>query len=266
MSMTFLPSDGRLRDAVDGPVERPIKDNTRRLARQARIVLRRPHAKRGRGLLALRRVRRPRRRGTARANLLERDLAGREVLAQAARHERAVAALRRNREHGLLDGPIAGDVGLARRQAQRPLRRVHGRVRELIVAVDGRGAADRDALEIAGLRVVAVRVRVDVDVPARHELLRLPPRALDQRGRAHLAAHLERLAVGVDGLEVQIRMRIDELELRQRARVVLELLHLEQPEAVMRERRRRCGEGKRNRERGGSSTKCLSWHGGLLNT
>jgi hypothetical protein len=115
-------------------------------------------------------------------------------------------------------------------------------VRELIVAVDRRRAADRDALEIARLRIVAVRVSVNVDVPARHELLGLPSRAPDQRGRAHLTAHLERLAVGIHRLEVQVRMRIDELELRQRARVVLELLHLEQTEAVMRECRRRGGE------------------------
>src|SRR5688572_170691 len=40
-------------------------------------------------------------------------------------------------------------------------------------------------------------------------------------------------------------MRIDELELRQRARVVLEFLHLKQAEAVMRERRAGCGERQR---------------------
>ena len=43
-------------------------------------------------------------------------------------------------------------------------------------------------------------------------------------------------------------MRIDELELGQRARVVLEFLHLEQAEAVMRERRRRGGEPERKHE------------------
>src|SRR5688572_6910188 len=37
-------------------------------------------------------------------------------------------------------------------------------------------------------------------------------------------------------------MRIDELELRQRARVVLEFLHLKQAEAVVRERRAGCAE------------------------
>src|SRR6185503_12152985 len=115
---------------------------------------------------------------------------------------------------------------LGGRQLERALRGIDGRVRELIVTVDRRRAADRDALEITRVRIVSVRMSVDVDVPAGHELLRLPARAPDQRGRAHLAAHLQRLAVGVDGLEIQIRMRIDELELRQRARVVLEFLHL----------------------------------------
>jgi hypothetical protein len=52
-------------------------------------------------------------------------------------------------QHGLLDGPVARDVRLARRQARLPLRRVDRRVRELIVAIDRRRAADCDALEVA---------------------------------------------------------------------------------------------------------------------
>jgi hypothetical protein len=137
-------------------------------------------------------------------------------------------------------------------------------VRKLIVAVDRRRAADRNALEVARLRVVAVRVSVDVDVAPRHELVRLPARALDQRRGAHLAAHLERLAFGIDRLEIEIRMRIHQLELRQRARVILEFLHLEQAEAVMRQRRRTCGEHKRQPERSEPATTWMSWHGGLL--
>ena len=111
------------------------------------------------------------------------------------------------------------------------------------------------------MRVVAVRVSVDVDVPARHELLRFPSRAPDQRRRAHLAAHLERLAVGVDGLEVQVRMRVDELELRQRARVVLEFLHLKQAEAVVSECGGSCRRPQAQVQRSGVSMVPTSCHG-----
>ena len=90
--------------------------------------------------------------------------------------------------------------------------------------------------------IVAVRMGMHLDVPAGHELMNIPTRALDQRRRAHLAAHGERLSIGADGVEVEVAVRIHEIELGQRARVVLEFLHLKQAEAVVRECRRRCGE------------------------
>ncbi len=95
------------------------------------------------------------------------------------------------------------------------------------------------------MRIVAVRVGMHVDAPARHELVHLPTRTLDQRRRAHLTTHRQRLAVRIDGVEVEIGVRIDELELRERPGVIRELIHLEESETVMCECRTGTGETNR---------------------
>src|SRR5262245_52400334 len=59
-------------------------------------------------------------------------------------------------------------------------------------------------------------------------------------------------------------MRIDELELRQRARVVLEFLHLKQAEPMVRERRAGGGGRQRECQRRGVSRMGARWHGQVL--
>src|SRR5690606_21975471 len=56
---------------------------------------------------------------------------------------------------------------------------------------------------------------------------------------AHLAAHRDRFAVLADDVEVEPRMRVDEVEARHRARDLDVLVHDERAEAVMGERCRR---------------------------
>ena len=76
----------------------------------------------------------------------------------------------------------------------------------------------------------------NLGVRALDEHLRGPARAAQQRRRAHLAAHRDRVAVRIDDVEVQIRMRIDEIDARDRALDLDGLRAIETAEAVMRVR------------------------------
>src|SRR3990172_5898209 len=91
------------------------------------------------------------------------------------------------------------------------------------------------------MRIVAMRMPQDLDVRAGNEHLDRPARTLDQRCRPHLAAHGERLAVGIDGVEQHVGMWIDELHPGQRPGVFDHLVHFELAETVMRP----CGRGER---------------------
>src|SRR6185436_17397873 len=69
---------------------------------------------------------------------------------------------------------------------------------------------------------------------ARHEHLGRPARAAQHRGRAHLALHRDGGAVRVDRIEVDVGMRVDEVEARQRAFDVDFARRSEAADAVMR--------------------------------
>jgi hypothetical protein len=97
------------------------------------------------------------------------------------------------------------------------------------------------------LRIVAVRMTVHFDILTRRKLIQVPAGAPQARRRTHFTAHLQHLAVGVDGFEVKIRMRIDKFELLERPRPIGDLVHRESTEPVVGEPRR--GEHECNGER-----------------
>ena len=83
-----------------------------------------------------------------------------------------------------------------------------------------------------------MRVARDDDVLARHEHLRGPARAAQHGRRAHLAAHRLHLAVGRHRVEVEIGVRVDEVDARQRAFDRDVLRGIEPAETVVRPGRR----------------------------
>ena len=121
---------------------------------------------------------------------------------------------------------------------------------DLIVAIALRRAADRDVLEITRRGIVAVPEAENRRFRTRDEHLFGPARAAQQRRRTHLAPHREGLAVGADDVEVQIRVRIDEVDALDDALDLDGLRAIEAAEAVMGERGRRGGERK-DEARGG---------------
>ena len=121
---------------------------------------------------------------------------------------------------------------------------------ELIVAIALRRAADRNVLEITRRGIVAVPEAEDRRFGARDEHLLGPAGAAQQSGRTHLAPHREGLAVGADDVEVQIRVRIDEVDALDDALDLHGLRAIEATETVMGERGRRSGE-REDEARGG---------------
>ena len=86
------------------------------------------------------------------------------------------------------------------------------RVAQLLIALERRRIAKRHRLHGARSRIVAMRVARNLDGRARHEHLRRPARAPEHRGRPHLAFHRDDLTVVTDDIEIDIRMRVDEVE------------------------------------------------------
>ena len=70
----------------------------------------------------------------------------------------------------------------------------------------------RHRLHSARSRILAMRVARNLDGRARHEHLRRPAGASEHRGRPHLAFHRDDLTVAADDIEIDIRMRVDEVE------------------------------------------------------
>ena len=73
---------------------------------------------------------------------------------------------------------------------------------------------------------------------ARHEHVGRPARTAQHRGRAHLTLHRDDRAIGVDGIEMDIGMGIDEVETGQRAFDRELARGIEAADAVMRPGRR----------------------------
>ncbi len=226
-----------LRDAIDGPVEHPVEQDARRPATQPRVVLGRPHAKRiGLRFAARCELHRPR-IPARRRNVLRREFPVVYRADQALRRHDAAAA-RRHGDHVLLLRPVAGDVRLPSRLSRRPARQIDFRGHfELRVAVQARAVADLDVLEVARARIVAVAEAEHRSLCADREHLGRPPGAAQQRGRAHLAVHGDLSARGVHDVEVQIRMRVHEVDASDHARERHLLRAIEPAETVMRGRR-----------------------------
>jgi hypothetical protein len=108
------------------------------------------------------------------------------------------------------------------------------RFAQLLVALERRLIAKRQRLHSARRRIFAMRVARNLDGHARLEHIRRPARASECRGRPHLAFHREDLAVVTNDIEIDIRMRIDEVEPRQLARQLDVLPHIVEAGAVVR--------------------------------
>jgi hypothetical protein len=81
-----------------------------------------------------------------------------------------------------------------------------------------------------------MRVPVDLDARADLEHFLGPAGSLQQRGRAHLAAHVQLLALGIDRVDLHVGVRIDEVHLGEGSGQVQRQVHLELAEAVVRRR------------------------------
>ena len=82
-----------------------------------------------------------------------------------------------------------------------------------------------------------MRVARDGDVLARREHLRRPTRAAQHRRGAHLAAHLRDLAVLARRIEVEVRVRVDEVDAGDGALEHDHFRPVESAEAVVRPQR-----------------------------
>ena len=187
-----------------------------------------------------------------------RQFAGPDCGGLADRHEPDAPARRRCQDVLLLR-PFAGEVRLAVRQPERSFRAIDGLgVAQLLIALERRLVAKRQRVHGARSRIVAMRAARHLDGRAPDEHLRRPARAPERRGRPHLAFHRDDLAVGSDDIEIDIRMRVDEVEPRQPALELHLLARVVAPGAVV---RLGAFDEHRHREQGGDEYRvCHSCH------
>jgi hypothetical protein len=221
------------------------------VSQHARVVLRVVGFERVGGFLAFRCQRDLARAVLAR--VLGRVRAGLEARRLRERDERA-AAPARVRHDELLGRPIAGEGRLARGQARRALGGDAGRRRggERAVAV-GRGAVRKhDSARGAGGRRAIGRA-CDRDGSAWLEHLGRPTGAAQRRRRAHLAAPRGGFAVGARRVEIEVRVRVDEIDAGHGAADRDFSSGIESADSVVR------GRGRRN-ERGDKNEAATSRH------
>ena len=130
-------------------------------------------------------------------------------------HERPASPARIGHDE-LLGRPITGDVRLPARTPRRALRRGKRSrrcaFRELPISIDALAVSEHDRVEITRRRVPAVRRSFEGQLLALLEHLGAPTRPSQHRRGAHLAAILRDLPIGSGNLEVDPRVRVDQIQ------------------------------------------------------